>query len=44
MAALDFWIPCCDCPQLGDGSDAEPILHAVLPRLIPLLLQVTEIW
>jgi hypothetical protein len=39
-AALEFWVPCCNCAQLGAGTDAEPAFAAVLPRLIPLLLNV----
>jgi len=38
VAALDFWIPCCECPLLGEGSDKEEVLAAALPRLVPLLL------
>ena len=40
-AALEFWVPCCHCAQLGAGTEAEPAFLAVLPRLIPLLLNVS---
>jgi len=39
-AALEFWVPCCHCAQLGASTEAEPAFLAVLPRLIPLLLNV----
>lgn len=40
MAALEFWVPCCNCEELGAKTVAEPAFLAVLPRLIPLLLNV----
>jgi hypothetical protein len=37
-AAMEFWIPCCNL--VAPGSDHEPMLVAILPRLISVLLEV----